>query len=458
MFRLNSKALSPVIGSIILIAVTVAVSIAVAVWMGALSIGFMKPEQVIITGASFQGTTNKTIQLIAKNSGTSPVTINEVWVNGAKQNYTAQSFQANAPVNVTVSYNWITNDKYEIKLVSADGNQYLYPATAVPQPVNLNPISSGWHYSKSHVINSQSGAGTGYQIRIVVHLGSGSDIGENVYLNGKCQADFDDIRFVGSDGTTFLDYWLESSNEEEAVFWVRLNDDLDMSSSTIYVYYGNNAVASMSDGASTFPTLFTDFEGDSLPEGWQVDGDTFGTMSIENSLLKLTGDSSSSGSWKYRGVKTSSPVWGNDQALMYRVDAINYYPNNNRHLWYLGGEATNYYVEFNSYGDKVNVRDYNIIDYYNPANWAGGEIVWLAKQSGNNGNAFYYLNGTLMDIIDGAGLHPAHQFPALTVYFKASQGANTIPSVDYVYIDWVAIRKFAYPEPVHGGWGEEVII
>jgi flagellin-like protein len=140
MSRRSRKALSPVVASIILIAVTVAVSIAVAAWMGALSTGFMKTEQVTITGASFQGTTNKTIQLIAKNSGTSPVTINEVWVNGAKQNYTAQSFQANAPVNVTVSYNWITNDKYEIKLVSTDGNQYLYPATAVPQPVNLNPI------------------------------------------------------------------------------------------------------------------------------------------------------------------------------------------------------------------------------------------------------------------------------------------------------------------------------
>jgi hypothetical protein len=201
--------------------------------------------------------------------------------------------------------------------------------------------------------------------------------------------------------------------------------------------------------------LFTDFEGDSLPEGWQVDGNTFGSMSIENSLLKLTGDAGSSGSWKYRGVKTSSPVWGNDQALMYHIEATNYYPNNNRHLWYLGGEATNYYAEFYSYGDKINVRDYNIINYYSPANWAGGEVVWLAKQSGNSGNAFYYLNGALIDIIDGYGLHPTHQFPALTVYFKASQGAMTIPSVDYVYIDWVAIREFVYPEPVHGGWGEE---
>jgi flagellin-like protein len=48
---MNRRALSPVVASIILIAVTVAVSIAVAAWMGALTVGFMEnsqePESVI---------------------------------------------------------------------------------------------------------------------------------------------------------------------------------------------------------------------------------------------------------------------------------------------------------------------------------------------------------------------------------------------------------------------------
>ena len=45
----NAKALSPVVASIILIAVTVAVSIAVAAWMGALVVGQMETEQIRIT-------------------------------------------------------------------------------------------------------------------------------------------------------------------------------------------------------------------------------------------------------------------------------------------------------------------------------------------------------------------------------------------------------------------------
>jgi len=49
-FRKNAKALSPVIASIILIAVTVAVSVVVAAWMGGISLGFMNnTEQATIT-------------------------------------------------------------------------------------------------------------------------------------------------------------------------------------------------------------------------------------------------------------------------------------------------------------------------------------------------------------------------------------------------------------------------
>jgi len=49
----SKKALSPVVASIILIAVTVAVSIAVAAWMGALTFTFMGTEELKITNIEF---------------------------------------------------------------------------------------------------------------------------------------------------------------------------------------------------------------------------------------------------------------------------------------------------------------------------------------------------------------------------------------------------------------------
>ena len=46
-FKKNTKALSPVVASIILIAVTVAVSVVVAAWMGGMTMGLMaNAEQV----------------------------------------------------------------------------------------------------------------------------------------------------------------------------------------------------------------------------------------------------------------------------------------------------------------------------------------------------------------------------------------------------------------------------
>ena len=70
----SKKALSPVVASIILIAVTVAVSIAVAAWMGALTFTFMKTEELKITNLAWtSSTTVATLSL--QNSGTSPLTI-----------------------------------------------------------------------------------------------------------------------------------------------------------------------------------------------------------------------------------------------------------------------------------------------------------------------------------------------------------------------------------------------
>jgi flagellin-like protein len=83
----SKKALSPVVASIILIAVTVAVSIAVAAWMGALTFTFTATEQVQITNIEFGGA-GANIAVTVNNTGTSPVTINEAWVNGVKKTTT----------------------------------------------------------------------------------------------------------------------------------------------------------------------------------------------------------------------------------------------------------------------------------------------------------------------------------------------------------------------------------
>jgi len=128
------KALSPVVASIILIAVTVAVSIAVAAWMGALTFSFTATEQINITNMQFgTGTGTGWIYVIANNTGTTAVTINEAWINSVKQNPAAlpHTIQANSgfALNIT-GINISQGFSYQVKLISAKGNTFLYTGTA----------------------------------------------------------------------------------------------------------------------------------------------------------------------------------------------------------------------------------------------------------------------------------------------------------------------------------------
>ena len=82
----NVKALSPVVASIILIAVTVAVSIAVAAWMGALSFGFMGSGESLQVGTPY-GWTNSSVSVYATNTGGGFVEITHYRVSGTQYHY-----------------------------------------------------------------------------------------------------------------------------------------------------------------------------------------------------------------------------------------------------------------------------------------------------------------------------------------------------------------------------------
>jgi flagellin-like protein len=126
----NAKALSPVVASIILIAVTVAVSIAVAAWMGALTVGFMGTEEVRITSMTF---TSTTITLTVNNTGTTPVTLNEAWVNNLQQSTVSglgSSISANSGTQIVITTAVVDGNNYQVKLVSSKGNSFMYTAVA----------------------------------------------------------------------------------------------------------------------------------------------------------------------------------------------------------------------------------------------------------------------------------------------------------------------------------------
>ena len=125
----SKKALSPVVASIILIAVTVAVSIAVAAWMGALTFTFMGTEQLTISTLTWTGP-NTGFDLSIGNTGTKDVTITQIQVNyGTPIGLTQpgglpMQLVASANTTLSVTFGYVNGTTYDISVVTSSGYKF----------------------------------------------------------------------------------------------------------------------------------------------------------------------------------------------------------------------------------------------------------------------------------------------------------------------------------------------
>ena len=133
-FKKNAKALSPVIATIILIAVTVAVSVVVAAWMGGMTIGLMgNAEQASMTNIVLTAPSTATVTV--QNTGAATVTITSATIDGNTANMynsTTLAPLSSVPIvkgsSVTFNVTAITgvtftdSAQYTIKLMTAKGN------------------------------------------------------------------------------------------------------------------------------------------------------------------------------------------------------------------------------------------------------------------------------------------------------------------------------------------------
>jgi len=195
-----------------------------------------------VTTLSATNVTSNSATLNGQINGTETLTIRGFEWGTQSGNYTGSWTESGTFSPGTFSYNLTnlspTTTYYFRAKAYSDATGWIYGNEVAFTTLSRLPV--GWSYRKSHVINPASGAGANYPIRITVHYGSGSDSGEDVYLNGKCRTDFGDIRFTRSDGVSLLDYWMEEKVDGDyAVFWVQIADDLSTNPVTIYIYYGN---------------------------------------------------------------------------------------------------------------------------------------------------------------------------------------------------------------------------
>jgi hypothetical protein len=415
------------------------------------------------TGVTTLSATNITINSATLNgqiNGTETLTIRGFEWGTQSGNYTDSWTESGTFPPDTFSYN-LTNlsrrtTYYFRAKAYSDATGWIYGNEVAFTTLSIFPVD--WSYRKSHVINPASGAGTNYQVRIVAHYGSGTDSGEDVYLNGKCRTDFGDIRFTRSDGVSLLDYWMESKVDGDyAVFWVEVADDLSTNPVTIYIYYGNANVTTTSNGDATFP-FFDDFDGSALnPDKWSINAVNSITYTVADGKLQIT-DATKSGNtyWIYNNTDTGSQ----HQAKYGIVDNVavewlSEFPvmtaaSDMGEVGLALVDANNlvraYLFHQDDYGAGiVPYRAWIYETTFGEESATGGETVKF-KMTRTGTTVKFYVN----DVLKATGTLTGT--PAKLAIAVGAYGGYTFAKVNILTL-WT--RKYVEPEPSHGSWGSE---
>jgi len=270
----NNKALSPVIASIILIAVVIAVSIAATTWMGSISFNFMEVDDLRITNHSWPSDISY-VDLTLKNLGTSSVTISEVEVNDVTASDVSivsgeATLSAGETAILRITQSFTPSRRYEFTLVSSSATKFVYVASASSSAVSseiwYNP---SWIKRKAVTIDNTLNPNdlTGYQVQL------------NVEYDSDMLTDFSDLRFTANDKQTSIPYWIESYSES--------NPD---GTFDLFVDFTRDGVTSY--GGSQ----------DSNPTQWEI---------IDDTILRMWGNN-----WKAT-MKTSTVAGDGSQAICF---------------------------------------------------------------------------------------------------------------------------------------------
>jgi hypothetical protein len=309
---------------------------------------------------------------------------------------------------------------------------------------------AGWSYRIPVTLSRASGAVTNYQMKVIVGESYGST---TVNCSGLCATDFDDIRFTKSDGTTLLDYWIESISgatpNQLATIWIEF-DFIDTGATTFYMYYGNAGAAAYSNGINTF-IKFDDFE-------WGNDEDNVDTSGGGITWIKSVAGTSTA------KIDTAQKYGGSKSLRLYR-DATN-----NAVVYFEHTAADNEYAISYMLRKDTAVTHFcyavdNGTDKYTQHYVTSAEDIYAGTTDTTVNAAFdtweeYELRAinystTKFDLYHKGvriALEAAMQTPwdaSSRVWLSATTGTGTL------WIDNVRIRNWRPTEPAWGAWGAQ---
>jgi hypothetical protein len=273
-----------------------------------------------------------------------------------------------------------------------------------------------------------------------------------IYFNAKCKSDFTDLIFTRNDGTTTLDYWIESyTASNTAIIWVEFNSIvLPPTVNTFWVYYGNPAATSASNGDNTF-IIFDNF--DSYANGSNINGQggwvgTAATATVQNTYNRSVGGVNSLfiRNGAAYGYQTSTA--SNNKAYMfwlYKLDACNnmfFEHGDGTTRIYAGADNTESIVYVNGAGATIDSTYNTVADVWR--NWSVDNIN--------------FTTDTYRVIESGYNI-----IPNIPMFIDNSR-INQWWHIDYAaadvgfYLDDYCVRNFTINEPRWGTFTAEVAV
>ena len=293
---------------------------------------------------------------------------------------------------------------------------------------------SGLQWRKQVFISGVAGTGQDYQIMFDVEFGSGTDSGNTIYMSSRCRQDFGDIRVTDNDGLTELDYWIqEYTVGDDATFWVEIADSLS-SSTSIYVYCGNNSLSTTSNGTNTFD-FFEDWSSEDF------DADRWNNINNDGSYSFSSTEAQHGSILKLEG---------SDGSLSQRYKSDDGFGPNSSIVWYGKLEETVGIAQITQFGfdDEIDsgrmlYRSYQGTDSCSltddSANVDSGpathfDAYYLYELCRSNGS--YFVDGVLIDTLT---------FSDMSDDWKVDLNCR---DAEYdVYSDWMFVRKCVAVEP-----------
>ncbi len=304
-----------------------------------------------------------------------------------------------------------------------------------------------WNRRKSKIVSGTTPQ-TNYQMKLIIHKGSGTDTSTDIYLGTNAIDDFSDVRFTSSDGSTLLNYWIESLTPGSvATIWTKIpsipaSPDTD----TIYVYYNNPSPpptgpgTGNDDGPATFPLLFDHFLGTSLDTGkWTAT--SCNNYTISGSILTVKQQTCANSDFEI----FSNTAFGNFTAFRTKLS-----------------------IPWGSCGGSWN---YNCFGYATGGHWGSNNVIIAGSGNWTCNSLMNYTSGWGVAGISGdANTHiwEIQRTNSASYAFKdntlaagplSAQYPTTTGDVGFqsqtsaassIVVDWALVRTYVNPEPTFG--------